>query len=594
MHDTMNELTQHSPFGGQMVLETVAGTTSGKLNPENDVEVAQGVDRTMYVYVPGSGVPHAKQGQVLMVLRDEATRESALDLMGRLGLARLAEERHFILLFPNPEEGGWNYDRTASRDDDTQFLVRCFAALKGSKGGVAGFNGMIYHLGATPAGSAMALTLAGVSPLDAAAVMVGATPEGYVLPDSSAEQVAWLYEPNAQVESHLEQVNKPAGSVVWRGVTVHTNADNPNVRYFVSDGGLTAETVADAWERMFSTTRRWRNDTYGTYQPRIDFTDRGFVAHVHDTSLGLDDGIARTWYEYVPARLRGTTQPVPLVFFLHGINCVALYSAEQSGWADLADRDGFIVVFPDPAIEERWNVWDDPRIPSDVTFIRALIDHMQDVHPIDTTRVYLSGFSMGSMFSNALACSYPELFAGAVACNGPSMGYLQTLDESVPGMLMFRRNSVVGHLPATDATVPPTRRLADAKKAAFDYRMPFVQFVGLLDGVGLAPGKVWPATEESDSLWKDDVSYWLGYDNVPGDLAYTDTNELGYAADKVTRQGRFVHLAWESADEGQPELFHLVGLARMPHAVDLEAIDKGWQFVRQYRRNPDGSLGKVE
>ena len=594
MRDTMNPLVQVSPYGGELVEEVVKGTTSGKLNPENDVDVAVGQDRTMFAYVPKSGCPHPKQTQVLMVLRDDASRESAEQLLADLGLATLAEERNFVLLFPNPAEGGWNYALDPARDDDGDFLVRCFAALVGSKGGVAGFNGMIFYIATSPASSAMVATLAATRPLDAAAVMLGAFPQGYELPAGpGAEQVAWLYEQNGALEERLAACDRTgAGTRAADGVTCFANVDNPCVRYFVSENGLSASEVSRAWDLMFSEARRWRNDTWGIYQPRIAFDDRGFVAHVNDTSLGLADGLPRTWFEYVPERLRGTAEPLPLVIYLHGINCCGLYGAEQSGWADLADRDGFACVFPDATIENRWNGWDDPRLPSDMAFVMALIEHMGEVVCLDRSRIYVSGFSMGSMMTNALASSYPGVFAGAVALNGPHVSYMETLDASAPGLLMFNRRSILKDLEPSDAPTSPTRDLSDAKKRAFDYRMPFVQFAGLDDPMGMPKGRKWPlvAEDESDWSWAESLGYWLGY-NASGEVAFDAATSSGFASDELAHvDPRFWVQGWRSADEGEPTYVRFVTVERLPHAVDPRAIALGWSYVKEWARAADGSL----
>lgn len=602
MTEQIERICKFSPFGGELVEEVVAGTTSGMLNPENDVDVAVGADRTMLVYTPKSGCPHAKQNAVLMVLRSDASAESAQELLDSLGLAELAEREHFLVVFPNSLASGWNYSQDASLDDDAQFIVRCFAALPKSKGGVAGFNGMIYHLAVDSASSAMAVSLAATHPLDAAAIMVGALPEGYEIPTGSdAEQVAWSYESDERVASWITRVNAGvAVDVPCEGVECWQAEDNPSVMAFASNEGLSATVVERAWGLMFARTRRWRNDTFGTYQPRIDFAARGFVAHIDDDSL-LGDGLARTWYEYVPEQLRGTDEEIPLVIYLHGINCIATYGAEQSGWADLADRDGFMCAFPNPTIEERWNAWDDSRLPADVAYILEIIERMAAVHPIDRSRIYLSGFSMGSMFSNALACSYPDVFAGVVACNGPHVGYLQTLDEAAPGMLMFRPNSVIRDIPAGDGSPAPTHALADSKKAAFDYRMPVVQFVGLLDGVGCAPKRLWPVSGVEGDMWLPTVDYWKAFNAIEASVLDAST-ETGFAGESVV-DGRFVHQKWESADarvagaDDTPEaaqLYHLIALRRMPHAVDLRAIEIGWDIVKHYRRRADGSLGYVK
>lgn len=592
----MDPLVQLSASGGELVEVSVPGSVAAVPNPENEVEAASGVERTMCVYVPASGVPHPKQAQVLFVLRDGAGAQGARDVMDALGIAALAEREHVIVVLPNPLEGGWNYSQDPCRDDDTQFIVRCFAALKPTVG-VSGFNGLMLHLATSPDASAMAWTLASEHPLDAAAVMIGGFPAGYEPSEGrGAEQVAWLYEENPVAEGLLARANGECGTVERRdGRKLYVQRNNPCVTHCVSGAGLTGAELELAWETMLSGVRRWRNDVFGTYQPRVDFAARGFVPHVGDGTLGLSDGIPRTWYEYVPPRLRGTTDPVPLVLYFHGINCVGLYGAEQSGWADLADRDGFAVVFPDATIEMRWNVWDDPRLPSDVAFVRALIDHMEEVHPIDRTRVYLSGFSMGSMFSNALACSYPELFAGVVACNGPHQGYLASLDDSVQGMLMFNGGSVLRSLAPSDDEVSPTRRVADEKRAATAVRMPFVQFVGLEDNVGFGPGRVWPVTGEDDGMWPSTVSYWKRFNNVSDDEPFDSASPSGFASDRCEEVGeRFVHQAWRSDDDGCPELYHLISVKRLPHAVDLRSIELGWELVKEWSRKPDGGLARID
>ncbi len=596
MKDTFNELIQFSPFGGQLILEDVKGNTSGKINPENNVVTAIGADRDMYVYIPSTGCPHAKQTQVLMVLRDRNTLESAELLMKELALDRLAEENHFILLFPNPVNDGWNVQEDESKDNDIQYLARCFAALPKSNGKVSGFNGLMFFIGTTPASSAMVTTLAIKSPLDAAAIMVTGFPKTYRFPESKgAEQVAWIYGDNESLENYLSKVDNTTLMTQSSDITVHVNPQNECVRFYRSINDLSAVEVEKAWEMMFSETRRWRNDTFGTYQPRIDFTAKGFVKHFEDDSLGVNNRFRHTWYEYVPAHLRGRSEKVPLVLYFHGINCIGLYGAEQSGFASIADKENFIVVFPDPAIEERWNVWDDPRLPSDVDYVMALIDRLKRIYPIDETRIYISGFSMGSMFTNALACSYPDVFAAAFAFNGPHVGYLSTLDTSRNGMAQFRPNTVINDLPIWDKATSPIRDLADQKKTQYDYRMPFVQFVGLLDGAGFNPGRIWPVIDQNDGSWPTGLTYWKKFNNIQQDNVFGQNDITGIASPSCVKEGdRFIHQVWYSADENNDSLYHLISVERMPHAVDLKGFEIGWNIVKNYSRNSDGSITKRE
>ncbi|QQR99549.1 MAG: hypothetical protein IPK37_10950 [Austwickia sp.] len=592
MRDTVSPMVQFSPYGGELRLETVPGSAPQQPNPENEIEARAGRDRTMYAYVPASGCPHEKQTAVLMVLRDDAERASAERLLHTLRLDALAEDRHLVVLFPDPEPGGWNHAGDPAREDDTAFLVRCFAALPASRGGVAGFNGLMFYLACSPRASALVMSLAAASPVDAAGVMVGRLPEGCE-PKGEAPQVAWLCEPDEALEAHLARVNRTGAPLRSAYGSRHVSPVNPAVQHVVRRTGLTAEEVTRAWEELFSTTRRWRNHTHGTYRPRIDFSQRGFVARVRDTTLAPRNASTHTWFTYAPPRVLASQAPVPLVIYLHGGNCCGLYGAEQSGWADLADRDGMVVVFPDAPCEERWNVWDDPRLPSDAAFVLALIDRMRATYPVDPTRVYLSGFSMGSMFASALACSYPQVFAGVVALNGPHLGYLRTLDESRAMMRALRRTSIIDELPQSERATSVTRDRADAAASARPLRMPFVQCVGLLGPVGFGAGRTWPARDgdEDGDLWTPTVRYWKQVNGLPAEPLHDAAAENGFAADVTTTTGddRIVHQSWASAD-GTDAPFHLLSVRRLAHAVEPSAVDLGWQIVRRYARDADGRL----
>ena len=125
VNDTMNEITAFSPFGGRLVLEEVKGAQERANVPENSIETKAGDDRSMYVYVPASGCPDAKQTQVVMFLRDGADEASAQAAMKEYGLDALAEKEHFVLAFPNPRQSGWS-ERDA---EDMDYLSRCFVSF---------------------------------------------------------------------------------------------------------------------------------------------------------------------------------------------------------------------------------------------------------------------------------------------------------------------------------------------------------------------------------------------------------------------------------------------------------------------------------
>ncbi len=575
MFDAMEPLVQFSPVAGQLAEEVVPGQANRKAEFENSMQAADGAERTMFGYAPRSGCPDGKQTQVLFVLRDGRDKASAQSLMDTLGLDRLAEEQHFLLLFPNPSEEGWNSAK------DMDFLSRCFAQLRSAKLGVNGFNGMLFYIAASPAASALLADMIALRPGNVTAAMLGEVPEGYTLPEGSlgVECAAWC--PPGPVAEYLRKANR-ARLKETRAGTAYFVGENADVRLMISEQGINAATVRTAWEGLFSPSRRWQNDVHGRYHHRTDFTARGFTAHVNDASLGVNDGAGHTWFEYVPPQLRGTTEKVPLVFYFHGVNAVPLYGAEQSDWHDIADREGFIVVYPAPSRDKCWNIYELPGIPSDFAFVLALLEHMKKVHPIDESRVYLSGFSMGGMMCHALSAAYPELFAAANPNNAFAFHRFQDPWVTLKPFMRGVPEEVIGH-------VSYSADVADRKKAECpDLRMPIFQNAGAIDDL-IAQ---WPVQEDTDDARIKTIRFWQEYNDLP--LRGLDHGAFtGLAADvsdTMDPEGRYLHQSWRTGDESALPLLELVVAKRMPHAIDPVQFEWAWAYLRHFSRAADGTL----
>lgn len=125
--------------------------------------------------------------------------------------------------------------------------------------------------------------------------------------------------------------------------------------------------------------------------------------------------------------------PVPLVISLHGMLNTPEGSRKQTEFDALADREGFVVAYPD-ARNSFWNVLTTRRDADDILFITGLIDHMVATHGVDPTRVYLTGTSNGAMMVHAIARAIPERLA-AIA---PAFGALSRMIEraGAPGVPM--------------------------------------------------------------------------------------------------------------------------------------------------------------
>jgi poly(hydroxyalkanoate) depolymerase family esterase len=117
----------------------------------------------------------------------------------------------------------------------------------------------------------------------------------------------------------------------------------------------------------------------------------------------------------------------PLVVVLHGCSQNANEYAQRTEWNRLADRFGFIVVYPEQQIVNNGFSCFNWFLPADTTrdqgeslSIKQMIDKIMADHSVDAERVHVTGLSAGGYMSAVMLAVYPELFAGgAVMAGGP-------------------------------------------------------------------------------------------------------------------------------------------------------------------------------
>lgn len=126
-------------------------------------------------------------------------------------------------------------------------------------------------------------------------------------------------------------------------------------------------------------------------------------------------GVTRRALVYVPSEI----DKPPLLISLHGRGIPASWNqAEMMKFEPIADREKFIVVYPEALMDLNWDLGGT----TDIDFIRKIVDDMAEQHGVDRNRVYASGFSMGGMFSYTLACKAPDLIAAIAPGNGYPLG----------------------------------------------------------------------------------------------------------------------------------------------------------------------------
>ena len=135
-------------------------------------------------------------------------------------------------------------------------------------------------------------------------------------------------------------------------------------------------------------------------------------------------GVMRRYIRYEPPGL-DRSAPAPFVVFLHGATASGAIAERLYGMSQLAASQGFVVAYPDALGQpSAWNTAPDVgnRKPSDVEFLRALVEQEQATRPLDPRRTFACGHSSGAIMSYRLAAEASDLFA-AVGIVAGTIGY---------------------------------------------------------------------------------------------------------------------------------------------------------------------------
>lgn len=171
-----------------------------------------------------------------------------------------------------------------------------------------------------------------------------------------------------------------------------------------------------------------------------NFTRSGFS--VHEETI---NGEIRRWMTYVPSTYTGESE-VPMVLVMHGYTASMYAIAEESRWYDVAEENGFIVVFAQGLVRPADMMGNIPTAmwlggafsalagdadpDTDVKFLNTLLDKMESDYNIDTTRVYATGHSNGSMMTWTLGARLTNRFA-AIAPVGYMIPSMDGIDDNI-------------------------------------------------------------------------------------------------------------------------------------------------------------------
>ncbi len=137
------------------------------------------------------------------------------------------------------------------------------------------------------------------------------------------------------------------------------------------------------------------------------------------------DGNQREYDVQVPLSYDGATA-LPLVFDFHGYSSTKGQQKLVSGFSELAEDAGFIVVRTSGfGLLRSWNAGDvccgqaQSTNLDDVGLVRAIVSEVSATACVDAKRIYATGLSNGGALSHRLACEAADVFAAVAPVSYP-------------------------------------------------------------------------------------------------------------------------------------------------------------------------------
>lgn len=366
----------------------------------------------MYVYVPVGSERLGKQpcsSPAILVYGDGAyTADSAKAEAEATGLADIAYEEGAPIVFANPSDGkAWNDKNDGG---SYQAIIGMFSADSNT----------VYVDGKSEAG-----------------LYAGAVEKGRIYiyaAGKGADFVVNNYMKEVQNVMTFPDGNSIAFDRTATCITVFDTAVVPSGTYNQYDIPVVytnaSGEVQEAVRRLNPTYRKYQfptsyksgfdkdiiRQTYDSFTGRIRRQTGALIEIPKYAELGIRETTKTytvgerpiEYIEYVPTDISAAqSKKVPLVMIFHGGGSTAEYLGWATEWPLIAKRDGFIVVAVNAHVD---------RSASEIVELLRKIE--ADYPCIDTTRVYASGFSMGSVKSWQLMEQYPTLFAGVAPMDG--------------------------------------------------------------------------------------------------------------------------------------------------------------------------------
>ena len=560
------------------------------------------------VYIPSAFQPCS--GGVLLLPPDGTTAETFWASETGLAWKAVADRAQIALIAAEPENGGrWNILQTPDGRDEAAFLKKVYDTIRSKSGELNAPFDMderaFYVVGYGQGGTAAQEFAMQWPAIICGAAAIG----GEAVPAAVAEAVgnADSY-PFAQAESlegreSLKLPNREIPVPIWlAGVSGEGAAEywaaandaeaagaNEYAQAVYADGAArvwvsgSAETVTPdiLYTAFLSKVQRFVGRPGGRLEWTVEHTNDGKTGFF--TTEKVVNGKLRRWMTYVPSSYQAGKE-VPLVVAIHGYSSAMTAFTGDSRWQDVAEKNGFIVVFAQgyPTDNIFGNIpvpfWNNDLmgvpvedVTDDVAYFRELVRSTEESYHIDAARVYATGHSNGSCMTWMLALEASDLFAAAAPVGSNMGAFSDTVpSEGEPMPVWFMKGQYDGedgaslaegtlsaqtasYWSAFNGTAAASAGKADASGTfvTYDYQnaqgIPLVRFTEVKN----SPHAYLP--EEAEMIWDDFFTHFTlnadGTRSYDGKTVEREAGASGTAADFADIQGHPAQQAIVSAVE---------------------------------------------
>jgi hypothetical protein len=268
-----------------------------------------------------------------------------------------------------------------------------------------------------------------------------------------------------------------------------------------------------------------------------------------------DGEYLQTWFEYLPDEVLKGTAPagtVPLILAMHGGGDDPRVFVDEIGLLDLAGSERFAMVAPEHQ-SLNFARTNDPAIQGILcNILPKYVKYILKTYPaLDSSRVYVTGYSMGGAATLKAINGDPFVFAAAVPM--AAAGYTATAEQAV----QLKK----AHLPVMFTT------------SSFDLPGAFDQANG-----SIAVG------------YQTQLNLFLGYNGMKTidafDFATHPVN--GFKADRIektTLNNEYDNYSWYLNNGDGVPMVALNCTENLIHALYPEYARIAWNFVKQYSRD---------